>query len=352
MNAVQKFTLSGVARPKDVMHMLDEICEHFIEHAEVERNNDLALLISPFGTVSIRRDNTQLLIDISCPSELSLEMTRTSLAEHMFYFAGEDPLELSWAEPVSDTRLPNIHEVIVASVENVTPYMRRVKFACADVTPFIGGDIHVRILVPPKGRQPVWPGYRADGRVAWPEGEDELLVRVYTIRAVDAERRELWIDFLQHPLSDIKTPGADFARDCQPGDRLALLGPGGGGVPQMDHILMVGDESAIPAIARIAAEVPAGTRMQVIIEVKDASEEQPLPTVASLEIRWLHRKDYPVGAQCVLAEAAKTAITATTSEGFVWFAGEKQDVRSVRAFLKSRKHNPKAKYVAWYWEQS
>lgn len=352
MNAVQKFTLSGVARPKDVMHMLDEICEHFIEHAEVERNNDIALLISPFGTVSIRRENTQLLIDISCPSELSLEMTRTSLAEHMFYFAGEDPLELSWAEPVSDTRLPNIHEVIVASVENVTPYMRRVKFACADVTPFIGGDIHVRILVPPKGRQPVWPGYRADGRVAWPEGEDELLVRVYTIRAVDAERRELWIDFLQHPLSDIKTPGADFARDCQPGDRLALLGPGGGGVPLMDHILMVGDESALPAIARIAAEVPAGTRMQVIIEVKDASEEQPLPTVASLEIRWLHRKDYPVGTQCVLAEAAKTAIAATTSESFVWFAGEKQDVRSVRAFLKSRKHNPKAKYVAWYWEQS
>ncbi len=37
MSAVQQFKLSGTALPKDARGMLDEICEHFIEHAEVQR---------------------------------------------------------------------------------------------------------------------------------------------------------------------------------------------------------------------------------------------------------------------------------------------------------------------------
>jgi NADPH-dependent ferric siderophore reductase len=60
--------------------------------------------------------------------------------------------------------------------------------------------------------------------------------------------------------------------------------------PQLKAILLTGDESALPAIARIAAEVPPDTRMQAIIEVLDETEEQPLPSSGSLEVRWLHRK--------------------------------------------------------------
>jgi len=351
MNAVQQFKLSGIALPKDAVHMLDEICEHFVEHAEVQRTDGLALLTSKIGTARIRVQGHKLLIELACPSETALQMSRTNIAEHLFYFAGDDPLELSWSEPASLPILPNIHEVTVVSAEDITPHMRRVKFACADITPFAGGDMHVRLLVPPKGRQPVWPGFRDDGRVAWPEGEDELLVRLYTIRAVDVERRELWIDFLQHPVPGVKTPGADFARDAQPGEKAALLGPGGGGLPAAKSILFAGDESALPAIARIAAEVPPGTRMQAIVEVLDEAEEQPLPSAGSLDVRWLHRKNYPAGAKGVLAEETKKAIASIDDETFVWAACEKEDVRSIRAFLKSRRHDRKNMYVAWYWER-
>ncbi|WP_117190199.1 DUF2218 domain-containing protein [Rhizobium terrae] len=351
MNAVQQFTLSGIALPKDAGSMLDEICEHFVEHADVQRTEDFALLKSKAGTASIRVQDRKLLIELACPSEKALQMSRTSIAEHLFYFAGEEPFELSWSEPAPLSVLPNIHEVTVVSAEDVTPHMRRVKFSCADVTPFVGGDLHVRLLVPPKGRHPVWPGFRADGRVAWPEGEDELLVRIYTIRAVDVERGELWIDFLQHPASGVRTPGADFARDAQPGQLAALLGPGGGGLPAAKSILFVGDESALPAIARIAAEMPSDTRMQAIIEVLDAAEEQPLPSVGSLDVRWLHRKAYPAGLKSILAEEARKAISSMEEETFVWIACEKEDVRSARAFLKSRGHSRKNMYVAWYWER-
>ncbi|TCV69993.1 NADPH-dependent ferric siderophore reductase [Neorhizobium sp. R1-B] len=352
MNAVQQFKLSGTALPTDAGSMLDEICEHFVEHAEVQRTGNLALLSSKTGTASIRVQDHKLLIELACPSESELQMSRTIIAEHLFYFAGDDPLELIWSEPASLSILPNIHEVTVVSAEDVTPRMRRVKFACSDVAPFVGGDMHVRLLAPPKGRHPVWPGLREDGRVAWPEGEDELLVRVYTIRAVDIERRELWIDFLQHPAPGVETPGADFARDVQPGEKIALLGPGGGGLPEAKSILMAGDESALPAIARIAAEVPPDTRIQAIIEVLDEAEEQPLPSAGMIEVRWLHRKSYPPGAKGVLAEETKKAITSIDDQTFVWVACEKEDVRSIRAFLKSRRHDRKNMYVAWYWERN
>lgn len=351
MNATQSFKLSGVALASDAAKMLDEICEHFVEHAEVRREGNLALLTSRIGTASIRIEDRALRIELEAGSEKALDMSRTSIAEHMFYFAGDDPLELTWSESALRPVLPNLHPVTVVSAEDITPHMRRVKFACGDVSPFVGGDMHVRLVVPPKGRAPVWPGLRADGRVDWPQGEDELLVRVYTIRAVDAQRGELWVDFLQHPTPGVKTPGADFARDAQPGDIAALLGPGGGSLPVAGSILLTGDESALPAIARIAAEVPAGTRIRAIVEVQDAAEEQALPSAGTLDIRWLHRETYPAGAKGILAEATKAAIATMDADTFVWFAGEKDDARPIRALLKSRRHDRDRMYVAWYWER-
>ena len=347
MNEMSSFKLSGVALPSNAAGMLDEICEHFIEHADVERTGDLALLKSNVGLAHIRIDTGRLLIDLDCPTAEALQMSRTILAEHLFYFAEDQPFELTWSEPTSLSALPNLHEVTVVSSEDVTPHMRRVIFSCADVSPFIGGDMHVRLLVPPKGKAPVWPGFREDGRIAWPEGEDALLVRVYTIRAVDAGRGQLWIDFLQHSAPGVATPGADFARDAQPGDVAALLGPGGGDLPSAESILFIGDESALPAIARIVAEVPAGTRMQAVIEIQDAAEEQPLPSNGRLDVRWLHRST----ATGSLLEEAKNAI-ATLEEGtFVWAACEKDDIRAIRASLKTRQHDRKKMYVAWYWEK-
>ncbi len=351
MNALPQFKLTGIALPKDAPKMLDEVCEHFIEHAEVQRTADTATLTSETGTAHMRLDGGRLLIELACPSDAALQISRTVIAEHLFYFAGEDPLELAWSAPAPRTRLANLHEVTVVSAFDVTPHMRRVVLACTDVKPFLGGDMHVRLLVPPKGRPPVWPSVRDDGRIAWPEGDDALLTRVYTIRAVDAERGELWVDFLQHPAPGVATPGADFARDAQPGDRLALLGPGGGDLPQAGTIFLAGDESALPAIARIAAEAPAGTTMRAIIEVEDAAEEQPLPTAGTLDLRWLHRAAYPAGAANMFAQTVVEALAGVDEETFVWIACEREDVRRIRAVLKARAHDRKRTYAAWYWER-
>ncbi len=352
MNAVRSFKLSGVAIPSNASDMLDEICQHFVEHAEVERSGDLAILRSPAGLARIGIDTGRLLIDLDCPSPEMLHISRTILAEHLFYFAEDQPFELTWSEATSLSVPPNLREVTVVSAHDITPHMRRVIFSCADITPFTEGDMHVRLLVPPKGRTPVWPGFRDDGRIAWPEGEDELVVRVYTIRAIDEGRKELTIDFLQHPTPGVPTPGADFARDAQPGDIAGLMGPGGGHVPEARSMLLIGDESALPAIARIAAEVPAGTRMRAIIEVGDGAEEQPLPTNGVLDVRWLHRNSYPQDAARTLLAEAERAVDAVADDTFVWAACEKDDIRVIRAQLKARGHDRKKMYVAWYWEKA
>lgn len=350
MNAAN-FKLSGIAVPVSPADMLEEICEHFVEHAEVERKDDLAVLRSKLGVARIRIENAQLQIELDCPTRETLHMSRTILAEHLFYFAEDQPFELTWSEPTSLSALPNLHEVTVVSAHDVTPHMRRVIFSCTNVTPFVHGDMHVRLLVPPKGKPPAWPGFREDGRIAWPEGENTLLVRVYTIRAVDSDRGELWIDFLQHPAPGVSTPGADFARDARPGDVAALLGPGAGGLPEARSILLIGDESALPAIARIAAEAPPGTNLRAIIEVEDKAEEQPLQTDGVLNVQWLHRASYPNGAADVLVSEAKAAIEGADGETFVWVACEKTDVRTIKTFLKARKHDRRMMYVAWYWER-
>lgn len=352
MTNLQEYKLSGVALPSDAAWMLDEICEHFVEHADVQRSDDTALLRHEAGHASIRADDGKLLIELTSPSRSALEMSRTDLAEHLFYFAGENPFSLEWSEPAVPVTLPNLHHVTVLDAHDISPRMRRVRFSCGDVTPFIGGEMHVQLLVPPHGRTPVWPSYRADGRVNWPDGEDALLVRAYTIRSVDADRGELCIDFLQHPAPGIATPGADFARDAQPGMQVALLGPGSGKLPDADTLFLAGDEAALPAIARIIEEVPANTRVEAIIEVWDEHEEQDIRSSAAIDIRWVHRKNYSDASDGKFARDVITALEGVDAQTFVWVACEKQDVRTVRSFLRDRGHSRKAMYVAWYWEKT
>ncbi|MCO5733223.1 siderophore-interacting protein [Rhizobium sp. SSA_523] len=364
MTQAAPFHLSGIATPREAIWMLEQIAEHFTEHADVVRTGDMVMMTSESGTTAIRRQEDQLLIELQSQSQDGLQLARTMLAEHLFYFSGEEPLSLTWSAPAPLGPLPNLHHVTVTAVETVTPRMRRVTVACPDVRPFVGADMHVRILVPPKGRAPVWPGTREDGRIAWPKGEDELLVRVYTIRGLDAERGEIWLDFFQHPEHDVATPGADFARDAQPGDRLALLGPGGGDRPEAASQLLIGDESALPAILRIIEEAAPTTRLEAIVEISDKDEEQQVRSAGEFSIAWIHRnagtaaggRPAPhAGARPAektpFMEAALAAISGSSPDRFVWIACEKDDVRRLRQALNAKGHDKKLRYVAWYWER-
>lgn len=347
-----KYNLSAVAITSIAQFVFDEICEHFVEHAEVQQTEASAFMTNELGNTHLRFCDDKIFIDIASNDQHHLELNRTMLAEHLFYYAGKQPFELTWSKPEMRTLISNFHDVTVVSTQSVTPQMRRVILKCDDVLPLIGGNMHVRILVPPKDRDPVWPGLREDGRVAWPKGDDALTVRIYTIRYVDEQANELWLDFLQHPQSKLPTPGADFARDAKPGDKLAIVGPGGGQLPNDKFILLAGDESALPAIARIIAEAEQGTEIIAIIEVQNILEEQPLPTKSNLKVSWLHRDSYENNDALNLANYTIENLQKCEEVPFVWFAAERAETNIIKQYLKSTNHDKKRKYVAWYWEKN
>lgn len=78
---------------------------------------------------------------------------------------------------------------------------------------------------------------------------------------------------------------------AQPGDVLWFNGPGGAYSPDeaADWHLLVGDESALPAIGSAVEQLPAGARAIVLLEVGDESEEQKFGGSGEADVRWFHR---------------------------------------------------------------
>ena len=118
---------------------------------------------------------------------------------------------------------------------------------------------------------------------------------------------------------------------AQPGDLLALKGPGGGYAPDpaADAHLMVGDESALPAIAASLARVPAGVPVRVVALVDGADDELELRSPGALELTWRHRSgDDPQ----VLARAV-AAVPRPSGRLQAFVHGEAEEVKAVRTLL-------------------
>src|SRR5690606_1656447 len=83
----------------------------------------------------------------------------------------------------------------------------------------------------------------------------ESVVRSDTVRRVDADAREIWIDFVVHGDEGVAGP---WARSVAPGTEVAVRGPGGGyrPDPSADFHLLAGDETAVPAVAAALESLP------------------------------------------------------------------------------------------------
>ncbi|MFD2032421.1 siderophore-interacting protein [Ancylobacter dichloromethanicus] len=201
----------------------------------------------------------------------------------------------------------------------------------------------------PAGRDPVWPHAAPDGRTLWPTGADALTPRVYTVREVDIARGEIVIDVVQH--AGAATPGADWARRARPGDRVGLLGPGGAGLPPARRYLLAGDETALPAIARMVAALPAEAQAVVRLEVADAREQQKLPSAARLDVQWLHRDGAGPGTVDLLERSVRAIdIPSGADDLHVWAGCEQKTARALRRHLTRERGLAKCRCaIAAYW---
>lgn len=332
----------------DPAGMLEKLCDHFEPHATLTRTAGGAQLRGRLGLLELRADGAALLLRVSGETDGHVSVLKMAAAEQVFAFAGDAAPRFTWSGHDSGRRdIPYFREMIVAHTRQITPRMRRI-ILTGDAAHFAAGGLHVRLLVPPAGRAPVWPHAGADGRTVWPAGEDALIPRVYTVREIDASRGQITIDMALH---EGPAPGADWARRACPGDKVGLLGPGGAMPQAASWYLFAGDETALPAIARLVADLPREARAVVRIEVADAAEEQDLPSSASLDLAWLHRGSAPAGTTDLLQQAVRTVDWPEDLEGaYAWIGCEQAGARALRTYLAREKGLAKSRQlVAAYW---
>jgi NADPH-dependent ferric siderophore reductase len=251
------------------------------------------------------------------------------------------------------SRTPRLAQVV--SVEQVTPHMVRIVLGGDGLAGFGAGaftDHYVKLQLPPRGATYSAPFEPEDIKARLPR-EQWPRTRTYTVRAWDAQREELTIDFVVHGDEGVAGP---WAAGAQPGDTVQLSGPGGAYTPDPDAAwhLMVGDPAVIPAISASLARIPAGVPVHVLLEVDGADDEQELTTPGELHLTWIHRDPAP-GAAGDGSEPLAAAIEAYTfPDGPVhaFVHGEASTVRAVRRHLLVDRAIPRESVsVSGYWKR-
>jgi NADPH-dependent ferric siderophore reductase len=237
----------------------------------------------------------------------------------------------------------------VRRTERLTPHMIRVIAGGDELAAFPDTDYtdrYVKILFPRPGVVYPEPFDMDAVRAAHPREEWPAL-RTYTVRAFDAAAGELTIDFVHHGDTGLAGPWAAAAR---PGDPLLLLGPGGAYSPDptADWHLLVGDESALPAIGAALERVPAGVPVLTLVEVDGPADEQELTTPGRLDLRWCHRD--AARPDQLLEALAAAEFPAGRVHAFVH--GEAGVVRALRRHLLDARGVPRDDLsVSGYWRR-
>ncbi len=234
----------------------------------------------------------------------------------------------------------------VARVTRLTPRMVRVTFHGPDLGDFISAsfDDHMKLFFPADG-QPVVP-VNTEAGPQFPEGVARPPARDYTPRRYRPADNELDIDFVLHG----DGPASTWVEGATAGDQLVVAGPRGSFVmaPDFDWQLLIGDETALPAIGRRLEELPKGAKVHVIALVENATEEQRFHTQADVQITWLHRQQQPEQA---LADAVR-AFVLPTGEGYIWGGGQAAQMRAISQYLLEEKGIDKSRMrISNYWKQ-
>ncbi|MGW3123517.1 siderophore-interacting protein [Streptomyces sp. NPDC001107] len=235
----------------------------------------------------------------------------------------------------------------VVRTERLTPHMQRVVLGGEGLAEFAADtctDHYVKLLFPP-----------TEG-VAYPEPFDlerireELpreqwpVTRTYTVRAWDPVHREMALDFVIHGDEGLAGP---WAARVQPGETVHFMGPGGAYAPDVsaDWHLLVGDESALPAIARSLESLPAGATAHAFVEVSGPEEEQKIES--DVEVVWLHRGGRPVGE--ALIEAVRS-LQFPEGRMHAFVHGEAHFVKELRQLLRCDLAIPREDLsISGYW---
>ena len=230
--------------------------------------------------------------------------------------------------------------VQLLSREQPSPGFVRLTLGGPDLQDFTsaGFDDHVKLILPQAGRaMPALP-VLLDGRPAFVEEGERPTLRDYTPLRYDAAQQTLTLDFALHDAG----PATAWALNAPQGQWAGLAGPRGSLVisSQLSWHWLFGDETAMPAIERRLAELPAGSRAVVRVQLRNRADRRAWRSAAQLDCAWVDS----------LTDAVQ-ALELPQGEGYVWAAGEHSAMARLRTLLLDKGVAPRRMRVASYWKQ-
>ncbi|MDA3629761.1 siderophore-interacting protein [Saccharopolyspora sp. WRP15-2] len=239
----------------------------------------------------------------------------------------------------------------VTGAELVTPCLRRVWFRSDDLSAFADStctDRYVKLIFPKEGVTYPDPIDVRALRGVLP-AEDMPAVRTFTALFPDVEAGTMAIDFVLH--GDEGVAGR-WAASAEPGDELLVNGPGGGYRPDRaaDWHLLVGDETALPAITAALGDLDEDAVVRAIVLVDSAADEPVLDVPPRGEVTFLHRSE--PGVDGVL-EAAVRELDWLPGRVHAFVHGEAGEVmRRIRPhLLRERGLTRDQVSISGYWRQ-
>jgi len=215
-----------------------------------------------------------------------------------------------------------MREVTVARINHVSPGFASITFqgeALADFTS-LSFDDHVKFM--------------------FDDANGKQVRRDYTPRRFDRDARELDIEFALHGHGG----AAEWARNATVGQSAIIGGPRGSMILplQMDWHMLIGDDSALPAVTRRLEELPAGARVQAVLLV-DTPDRRTFATGANAEIHWVASDDELLQ---VLQD-----LPLQPGAGLAWGGGEAALMARVRELLIDKGMPRQAAKVSAYWKR-
>ncbi|MFE2130460.1 siderophore-interacting protein [Streptomyces amritsarensis] len=249
---------------------------------------------------------------------------------------------------MAEGRGRTVGTAVVVRTERLSPHMVRLVLGGEGLADFGAGeytDHYVKLLFAPEGVSYPAPWdlerIRRDfPRAQWPRQ------RAYTVRKWDPVHRELTLDFVVHGDEGLAGP---WAARAQPGEVVRFLGPGGAYAPDAaaGWHLLIGDESALPAIAAAMERMPSGAEVHAFVEIDGPGDELKVATPDGISPVWLHRGGRPVGA--ALVEAVQ-AMEFPSTDVHAFVHGEAGFVKDLRRHLRLERGIPRERLsISGYW---
>ena len=247
---------------------------------------------------------------------------------------------------------PHILHAQVAASKQVSPNFIRVTVGGDDLNRFVpmGYDQWFRMFIKRPGqtelRLPTQTSKLWYAQYLMMGKDTRPTVRNYTVRefrpagsGLFGPGPEMDIDFVAHGDS---SPASAFATHAAPGEELAMLDEGliYNPPPEAPWQLLVGDESALPAIVGVLRSAPRDLKGHAFIEIPHADDAQEVDAPHGVDVHWLTRPD-PHGVPGQFALQTVTAATLPDEPGYAFVVGEQQLATGLRRHLVNERKWPK-----------